>query len=97
MGLAAIAPEASGAGQTGPAPAAGALAEVVSEPVEVGAVFELEIVVDHPEGAEAAPVVEETLGDFRVMGAVRAGRGRGPAGGKPVPPPTRRVRAPGRL
>ena len=70
MGLAAIAPEASGAGQTGPAPAAGALAEVVSEPVEVGAVFELEIVVDHPEGAEAAPVVEETLGDFRVMGAV---------------------------
>ena len=69
MALAAVAPEASEAGQTGPAPAAGALAEVVSEPVEVGAVFELKIVVEHPEGAEAAPVVEETLGDFRVMGA----------------------------
>ncbi len=71
MGLAAVAPETGGAGQTGLAPAAetAALAEVVSEPVEVGAVFELEIVVEHPEGAEAAPVVEESLGDFRVMGA----------------------------
>ena len=71
VGLAALAPGASGAGQTGPAPSAGtrARAEVVSEPVEVGAVFELEIVVEHPEGAEAAPMVEENLGDFRVMGA----------------------------
>ena len=71
MGLAAVAPETGGAGQTSLAPAAetAALAEVVSEPVEVGAVFELEIVVEHPEGAEAAPVVEESLGDFRVMGA----------------------------
>ena len=71
VGLAAVAPDASGAGQTGPAPSAEtrALAEVVSEPVEVGAVFELEIVVEHPAGAAAAPVVEESLGDFRVMGA----------------------------
>ena len=71
VGLAAVAPDASGAGQTGPAPSAEtrALAEVVSEPVEVGSVFELEIVVEHPAGAEAAPVVEESLGDFRVMGA----------------------------
>lgn len=59
------------AGQTSSAPAAAAFAEVVAEPVEVGAVFELEIVVEHPEGAEAAPVVEESLGDFRVMGASR--------------------------
>ena len=43
-------------------------AEVVSEPVEVGAVFEVEVVVEHPPRAEAAPVVEETLGDFRVLG-----------------------------
>ena len=71
VGLAAVAPDASGAGQTGPAPSAEtrARAEVVSEPVEVGAVFELEIVVEHPAGAAAAPVVEESLGDFRVMGA----------------------------
>ena len=47
-----------------------ARAEVVSEPVEVGAIFELEIVVAHPPGAEAAPVIEERLGDFRILGAV---------------------------
>ena len=55
--------------QTGSEPAAIAVAEVVSEPVEVGDVFELEVVVEHPEGAEAAPVVEESLGDFRILGA----------------------------
>ena len=59
----------SGTGQSGPVPVARALAEVVSEPVEVGSVFELEIVVEHPAGAEVAPVVEESLGGFRVMGA----------------------------
>ena len=67
--VAAAAFGSSGTGQSGPAPVARALAEVISEPVEVGAVFELEIVVEHPAGAEAAPMVEESLGDFRVMGA----------------------------
>ena len=67
--VAAAAFGSSGTGQSGPAPVARALAEVVSEPVEVGSVFELEIVVEHPAGAEAAPVVEESLGGFRVMGA----------------------------
>ena len=69
FGLLAAAFGSSGTGQSGPAPVARALAGVVSEPVEVGSVFELEIVVEHPAGAEAAPVVEESLGDFRVMGA----------------------------
>lgn len=58
----------AGAGQAGPPPAARALAEVVSEPVEVGAVFELEVLAEHPEGGEAAPLVEEDLGDFRFLG-----------------------------
>lgn len=71
---------AAGAGQEGPEPAATAVAEVVSEPVEVGDVFELEVVVDHPEGAEAAPVVEESLGDFRVLGAVPLDPDGAPAG-----------------
>ena len=53
---------------------------MVSEPVEVGEVFELEIVVAHPEGAEAAPVVEESLGDFRVLGAVPIEAGDAPPG-----------------
>lgn len=64
-----VAASAAAAPQTGSAPAANALAEVVSEPVEVGDVFELEVVVEHPDGAEAAPVVEENLGDFRILGA----------------------------
>ena len=71
---------ATGAGQPGPEPAAVAIAEVVSEPVEVGAVFELEVVVEHPEGAEAAPVVEESLGDFRVLGTVPLAPDGAPAG-----------------
>ena len=71
---------AAGAGQPGPEPAADAIAEVVSEPVEVGDVFELEVVVEHPEGAEAAPVVEENLGDFRVLGAVPLEPDGAPAG-----------------
>ena len=71
---------AGGAGQTGAEPAATAVAEVVSEPVEVGDVFELEVVVEHPEGAEAAPVVEESLGDFRVLGAVPLEPDGAPAG-----------------
>lgn len=49
-----------------------AAAEVVSEPVEVGAVFELEVTVEHPEHAEAAAMVEGSLGDFRVLGVVPA-------------------------
>lgn len=65
----AAASAAAGALQTRSEPAATALAEVVSEPVEVGDVFELEVVVEHPEGAAAAPVVEENLGDFRILGA----------------------------
>jgi len=69
-----------GAAQPGPEPAADAIAEVVSEPVEVGDVFELEVVVEHPEGAEAAPVVEESLGDFRVLGAVPLDPDGAPAG-----------------
>ncbi len=43
--------------------------QVVSEPVEVGARFEVEVVVRHPGGAEAAPVLEDALGPFRVFGA----------------------------
>ena len=74
LGLAAA---GSGLGQT---PAADARAEVVSEPVEVGGVFELEIVVRHPAGAEAAPVVGEMLGGFRVMGAVRLEMDEAPPG-----------------
>ena len=58
------------AGQTDRESSAAARAEVVAEPVEVGSVFELEVAVEHPEGAEAAPVVEESLGAFRVLGAV---------------------------
>ena len=56
-----------------PGPPAGirASATVVSEPVEVGAGFELEVVVEHPPDAEAAPVLAEALGDFRVLGAER--------------------------
>ena len=71
---------AGGAGQPGPEPPATAVAEVVSEPVEVGDVFELEVVVEHPEGAETAPVVEESLGDFRVLGAVPLEPDGAPAG-----------------
>ena len=55
-----------------------ATAEVVSEPVEVGEVFEVEVAVAHPPGAEAAPVFDEALGAFRVLGADRAP----PAGGR---------------
>ena len=67
---------APGAGQP-PAPPPGtpagirASAAVVSEPVEVGAGFELEVVVEHPPDAEAAPAPAEALGDFRVLGAER--------------------------
>ncbi|MDE3260802.1 MAG: hypothetical protein OYL41_02345 [Acidobacteriota bacterium] len=71
---------ASGAGQPGPGPPSSAVAEVVAEPVEVGDVFELEVVVEHPEGAEAAPVLEESLGDFRVLGAVPLEADGAPAG-----------------
>ncbi len=71
---------APGAGQPGSEPAAVAIAEVVSEPVEVGAVFELEVVVEHPEDAQAAPVVEESLGDFRALGAVPLEPDGAPAG-----------------
>ena len=77
LGLTAAAPGSS-AGQAGPPSVA--LAEVVGEPVEVGEILELEVVVEHPEGAEAAPVVEETLGEFRVMGAVRPEAEATPAG-----------------
>lgn len=77
LGLAALA-SGSSAGQAGPSPVA--LAEVVAEPVEVGAVFELEVAVEHPEGAEAAPLLEESLGDFRVMGADRLDDGEAPGG-----------------
>ena len=70
LGCLAAASAAGGVVQPGPGPPAGAIAEVVSEPVEVGDVFELEVVVEHPEDAEVAPVVEESLGDFRVLGAV---------------------------
>lgn len=75
-----LATAAGGAGQAGAGAGATAVAEVVSEPVEVGDVFELEIVVEHPEGAEAAPVVEERLGDFRVLGAVPVAPDGAPAG-----------------
>lgn len=68
LGLAATVAGTGAVGEAGQAPVAIAVAEVVSEPVEVGSVFELEIAVEHPEGAEAAPVVEESLGAFRVMG-----------------------------
>lgn len=71
---------APGAGQP-PAPPPGtppgtpagirASAAVVSEPVEVGAGFELEVVVEHPPDAEAAPAPAGALGDFRVLGAER--------------------------
>lgn len=71
---------APGAGQP-PAPPPGtpagmpagirASAAVVSEPVEVGAGFELEVVVEHPPDAEAAPAPGGALGDFRVLGAER--------------------------
>ncbi len=57
-----------------------ATAEVVAEPVEVGAVFELEVRVDHPPGAEAAPVLEDGLGPFRVLGALPVS-GEGPGEG----------------
>ncbi len=67
--LFAVAAAAAG-GAAGQPPTAAARAEVVSEPVEVGALFELEIVVEHPAGAEAAPVVDEALGDFRTLGVV---------------------------
>lgn len=49
-----------------------AVAEVVAEPVEVGTVFELEVRVESAPGAEAAPVLEETLGPFRVFDAARS-------------------------
>ena len=71
---------ATAAGQPGPGPPASAVAEVVSEPVEVGDVFELELIVEHAEGAEAAPVVEQDLGDFRVLEAVPLDPDGAPAG-----------------
>lgn len=71
-----LAPAAGAAPAQPPLPEAGAAfratAEVVSEPVEVGEVFEVEVAVAHPPGAEAAPVLEEVLGAFRVLGADRA-------------------------
>lgn len=70
LGCLALASAAGGQPGPGPEPAAVATSEVVSEPVEVGSVFELEVAVEHAEGAEAAPVVEENLGAFRVLGAV---------------------------
>ena len=79
FGLAA-ASAAFGAGQPGPDPPAGAISEVVAEPVEVGAVFELEVAVEHPEGAEAAPLVEEGLGAFRVLGVLPLEMEGAPAG-----------------
>lgn len=73
----ALAPAAGAAGRAAPVlpqePAAfRATAEVVSEPVEVGEVFEVEVAVTHPPGAEAAPILDEALGAFRVLGADRA-------------------------
>ncbi len=71
-----LAPAAGAAPAQPPLPETGAAfratAEVVSEPVEVGEVFEVEVAVAHPPGAEAAPVLEEALGAFRVLGADRA-------------------------
>lgn len=63
---------APGAGQP-PEPPSGirAGAAVVSEPVEVGAGFEVEVLVEHPPEAEAAPALPPALGDFRVLGAER--------------------------
>lgn len=49
-----------------------ATAEVVAEPVEVGEVFEVEVAVAHPPDAEAAPILDAALGEFRVLGADRA-------------------------
>ena len=66
------------AGQGSPPPEIATRAQVVSEPVEVGAVFEVEVEVRHGSGFEAAPVLEETLGDFRVFGAAPAAREEGP-------------------
>ena len=40
--------------------------------MEVGEVFEVEVAVTHPPGAEAAPILDEALGAFRVLGADRA-------------------------
>ena len=74
------APAAARAVQTGPEPPVAAVAEVVSEPVEVGSVFELEVAVELPEGGEAAPVVEQDLGAFRMLGAVPLAREGSPAG-----------------
>lgn len=74
--LAACAFAAPGAGQP-PAPPpelpAGirASAAVVSEPVEVGAGFEIEVSVEHPPDAEAAPLLSGALGEFRVLGGER--------------------------
>ena len=62
-----------------------AAAEVVAEPVEVGAVFEVEITVDHGEGGAAAPLPDAEPGPFRVIGA-------GDAGPDPAPPGTSRFR-----
>lgn len=76
----AAASAAFGAGQPGPDPPAAAISEVVAEPVEVGAVFELEVAVEHPVGAEAAPLVEESLGAFRVLGALPLEMEGAPAG-----------------
>ncbi len=52
-----------------------AAAEVAAEPVEVGGVFDLEVTVEVPEGAEAAPLFDAALGDFRVLGASSGERG----------------------
>lgn len=59
-----------------------ATAEVVAEPVEVGEVFEVEVAVAHPPDAEAAPILDAALGEFRVLGADRAP----PAGGTETAP-----------
>ena len=64
---------APGAGQPPePPPGLRASAAVVSEPVEVGAGFEIEVSVEHPPDAEAAPVLSGALGEFRVLGGERA-------------------------
>lgn len=70
----------TGEPQTDAASVVRAFSEVVSEPVEVGEVFELEIVVEHPEYAEAAPVVEKSVGSFRVIGAAPLEKDGAPPG-----------------
>ena len=47
-----------------------AFAEVVSEPVEVGSIFEVEVSIEGPGAAAAVPAPGPMLGDFRVLGVV---------------------------